>query len=103
VHTKSGSGTYVEPDAGMVIIHPLTYHTPPKFVMPDYSATAVKNSKIPDPRTTIFWNGKLLTDQDGKAQVKFFTADDNSIYTVTVTGVTQNGDYIYKRITINRK
>jgi TonB-dependent SusC/RagA subfamily outer membrane receptor len=85
------------------IIKPVTYNLPPKFVMPDYFLKQVKNSKAPDPRTTIYWNADVVTGADGIASVNFFTADDATTYTVTITGLTANGDFVYKRITLNRK
>lgn len=85
------------------IIRPLTYHTAPKFVMPDYAVKQVKNSKAPDPRITIYWKSNLLTGIDGKAYVEFYTADEASTYSVVVSGITANGEYVYKRISLNRK
>ncbi|HVX49804.1 MAG TPA: hypothetical protein VHB48_06590, partial [Chitinophagaceae bacterium] len=61
------------------------------------------NSKSPDPRTTIFWKSDIVTGLDGKASVNFFTADEPTTYTVTVTGLTANGEYIHKTVTMNRK
>lgn len=85
------------------IVQPVTYHVAPKFVMPDYDIKQVKNSKAPDPRTTLYWNGNLITGLDGKASADFFTGDDAAAYTVVVSGITANGEYISKRITLTRK
>ncbi|HRI21796.1 MAG TPA: TonB-dependent receptor plug domain-containing protein, partial [Panacibacter sp.] len=81
---------------------PLTYHVCPQFTMPDYSNKEIKNSNTPDPRSTIYWNGNLMTDLKGQASVNFYTADKATNYTVTVTGLTSKGDIIYKRIVISR-
>lgn len=81
---------------------PFTYHVNPQFPMPDYSIPEIKTSKSPDPRTTIYWNGNVFTDSSGHASVNFYTADNPSNYTVTVTGLSAKGDIIYKRILINR-
>jgi len=85
------------------IVQPITYHKAPIFAMPDYGDKTLKLSKTPDPRTTIYWNGNLLTGTDGTASVDFYTADDATTYTIIVSGITANGEYISKRITVNRK
>jgi uncharacterized protein YfaS (alpha-2-macroglobulin family) len=71
--------------------------------MPDYNNKEIKNSKNHDLRTTIYWNGDIFTDKDGKASVNFFTADAPATYIVIVRGITANGDKIYKTATINRR
>ncbi|HWB28675.1 MAG TPA: hypothetical protein VG738_24550 [Chitinophagaceae bacterium] len=85
------------------IISPVTYRATSAFKMPDYANADIRNSKSPDPRTTIYWNGNVITDAKGKASVDFYTADDSATYVVTISGLTANGEYIYKRITLNRK
>lgn len=89
--------------AASKIVQPVTYNTAPKFIMPDYLLRQVRNSKSPDPRTTIYWNGSVLTGTNGKASVDFFTADDATTYSVIVSGLTGNGEYICKRVILNRK
>jgi len=101
INTKSRRiDEYVGPSK---IVQPVTYHVAPKFIMPEYDLKQVKNSKAPDPRTTVYWNGNIITGVDGKASVDFFTADEPATYTVVVSGITANGEYINKRITLNRK
>ncbi|HYK47717.1 MAG TPA: hypothetical protein VEV83_21210, partial [Parafilimonas sp.] len=80
---------------------PVTYHVSPRFQMPDYSVKEVKNASNPDPRTTIFWNANIVTDANGEANINFYTADKAANYTITVTGLTENGQLVYKRITIS--
>jgi hypothetical protein len=78
------------------------FQTPMAFPMPDYTKKQVKNSKTPDVRTTIYWNGNIITDSTGKASLNFFTADPATTYLITVTGVTANGFKIFKTSTISR-
>jgi uncharacterized protein YfaS (alpha-2-macroglobulin family) len=75
----------------------------PKFEMPDYSNQEVRNSPAPDPRTTIYWNGDIVTDANGEADINFYTGDNVTNYTVTITGLTANGDLVYKRVAIGNK
>lgn len=84
------------------IFTPVTYHVTPQFFMPDYSNPNIKNSKLPDLRTTVYWNGNLTTNLKGKAFENFYTADNATNYTVVVTGLTTKGDIIYKRFLLSR-
>ena len=79
------------------------YLNPILFVGPDYDKPEVKNSANPDLRSTLYWDGDLLTDENGKASIDFFTSDAATTYSVIVRGVTVSGDIIYKKITIQRK
>jgi hypothetical protein len=82
---------------------PVTYHVCPKFEMPDYSNKEIKISSTPDPRTSIYWNGNVVTDLNGEADINFYTGDDLTNYVITVTGLTKNGDMVYKRVLIANK
>lgn len=79
------------------------FHVPESFEQRDYAVKEIRNTKIPDTRTLIYWNGDGLTDNNGKALVSFYTADPVTSYLVTVTGITANGMYFQKQITISRK
>jgi hypothetical protein len=102
IHSSSKATNYASTN-GLKIIYPQGFHVSAPFAMPDYTNKEIKNSKTPDLRTTIYWNGDVMTDKDGKVSVNFFTADPPSTYVVGVTGITANGDKIYKTITITRK
>jgi len=78
------------------------YLSPVLFVGPDYDKPEIKNSTDPDLRSTLYWNGDLLTDE-GKASISFFTSDAKTTYSVIIKGVTVNGDIIYKTTSIQRK
>ena len=56
-----------------------------------------------DNRSTIFWNGHFLTNNDGNALFSFYTSDVPATYTVTITGITQHGDVIYKTVNFKSK
>jgi hypothetical protein len=89
--------------SGLSSFYPRGFHTAQPFVMPDYNNKETRDSKIPDLRTTIYWNGDIITNKEGKASINFFTADRPGTYLITITGVSSNGDKIYKTITINRR
>jgi len=61
------------------------------FRSPDYSVPALRDSRIPDFRNTLYWNPDIRTDKQGKAAVEFYTSDETGNYTVLVEGFTPGG------------
>jgi TonB-dependent SusC/RagA subfamily outer membrane receptor len=103
VNTKTRYQQSLEMENGFTLINPVTYHVAPAFNMPNYADKPTKAANTPDTRNTIFWQGGIITDAYGKASVNFYTADAATRYVVTVTGLTQHGDRIYKRMVIEGK
>lgn len=79
------------------------FHVSEPFTQRDYAVKEIRNSKLPDTRTLIFWNGDGLTDDNGKATISFYTADAVANYQVTVTGITANGVRFEQTLTLSRK
>jgi len=102
IHTASKASNYALGN-GLKMVYPKGFYAPQPFDMPNYSKKEIKNSKSPDLRTTIYWNGDIITDKDGKSSVNFFTADIPAAYVVTVTGISANGERIFKTTTLSRK
>ncbi len=75
----------------------------PAFSEPDYGNMEIKSSAFPDLRSTIYWNGNLLTDSSGKAAVYFYTADSPATYMITYKGITSNGDIIAGKMKLERR
>ncbi|MCL1973575.1 MAG: hypothetical protein FWG54_02000, partial [Bacteroidetes bacterium] len=48
----------------------------------------------PDLRTTIHWQPVVQIDNQGQAFFSFYTADEQTSYTVTIEGVADNGTII---------
>lgn len=72
------------------------------FYTPRYATDEARQSSVEDNRTTIYWQPQLRTDDNGKAYVRFYTADRPSYYTVVIEGVTDKGvpchyEYLLKR------
>ena len=61
------------------------------FISPDYSSTALKKSRIPDFRNTLYWNPSVKPDQDGKTRVEFWSSDNKADYLINIQGITQEG------------
>jgi hypothetical protein len=61
-----------------------------EFYSPDYSEKKPEHIK-PDKRATIHWEPLIETDENGKATVSFYTADDPMEIEIIVEGMTQSG------------
>jgi hypothetical protein len=62
------------------------------FASPDYSTVAKEKSRIPDFRTTLYWNPSVKADKDGKAGVEFWTSDFISDFEVNIQGIAPDGN-----------
>jgi len=74
---------------------PLGYQLPVEFYSPKYDTQESINNSKPDLRTTIYWNPNVMTDENGKAALDFYTADDPSTYSVIIEGVSDDGRLIH--------
>jgi hypothetical protein len=88
---------------GIQYIFPVGYHKQQSFYMPPYDAYGVREASFMDNRATIYWNGEIVSDPQGKASFQFYTADQASSYTIRIKGVTAKGDFIDESVKINRK
>ena len=88
---------------GLTAIYAKGYSKETPYPNPNYDNKDVKKSTYPDLRSTVFWKANFLTDKNGNASLEFFTADEATIYTVTLTGVTNTGELIYNSTKISRK
>ncbi len=66
-------------------------HDGHKFTFPNYSIDALKESRLPDFRNTLYWNPDARTDGSGNTAVEFYTSDEAGEYTVIVEGFTSDG------------
>lgn len=80
------------------MILPLGYQNPVEFYSPKYDTPELKNSNIPDLRSTIYWKPNLKADKGGNSLVSFYTADPESTYSVVVEGFTNGKKLVYSRM-----
>jgi hypothetical protein len=73
-------------------VTPLGYQKPAEFYVPKYNVDSVRLSEKADLRTTIYWNPKLETDDNGNVHVSFYTADKANNYSVVMEGITIGGE-----------
>jgi hypothetical protein len=80
---------------GLAIIRPLGYYQPTQFYSPKYVTPEQIANPNPDLRTTIYWNPFLLATRFVPAGFSFFTADRPGSYTITVEGITAEGEPLF--------
>jgi hypothetical protein len=72
-------------------ISPKGFNKVREFYSPRYDRPG-EASKMPDLRTTVYWNPYLKTDAEGKAAFNFFNADGPGNYKVIVEGINAAGE-----------
>ena len=72
------------------------------FPVMNYDNKQIKASENLDNRSTIFWDGSVLTG-DKETVITFFTSDIPTTYKITINGITVHGDIIYKTLYFQSK
>ena len=95
IHTKRGkTDNKPVPSFNIKPATPLGYQLPIEFYSPKYDTQESINDSKPDLRTTIYWSPNVVTDDDGKVKLDFYTADDPATYSVIIEGVSDDGKLI---------
>lgn len=76
---------------------------PTLFPVINYDNKMITSAPNFDNRSTIFWNGSILTDAANNINFSFFTSDIPATYKVVITGITVHGDIVYKILTFQNK
>ncbi|MDN3585117.1 hypothetical protein QWY86_00445 [Pedobacter aquatilis] len=98
VTTRTGEGPFVRKSANMYKFKPqFSYGDNKTFYSPKYTSKN-KTDKKPDFRSTIFWLPNLVTDDNGKANFSFFSADKKGSYTIWIEGADMDGNFGFKAI-----
>ena len=97
IYTKKGEARKLPPSYNIKSLMPLGYQAPVEFYSPRYDSRENPVLSKPDFRTTIYWKPNVLTDDEGKAKLDFYTADDPSTYSVIIEGVSDAGRLIHYR------
>jgi len=96
IFTKNGSySKEIESQPShLKTIVPLGYQRPVAFYAPKYETQAQGINNKPDLRTTIHWQPVVQLDSRGGATFEFYSADEQTSYTVTIVGVADDGTII---------
>jgi hypothetical protein len=103
VITKTGDfSNFTLPDYAVRL--PYRVSDPVKtFSSPDYSDPQNKRSRLPDFRNTLYWNPAVVTDNEGKSRIEFWSSDFVTDYVVNIQGITQDGKPLSVRKKISVK
>ncbi len=66
-----------------------------EFYVPKHEDLTTEDWKVPDLRSTIYWNPNVETDSEGNAKVEFYNPDNIGDMLVIVEGITNNGQLGY--------
>jgi hypothetical protein len=96
IYTKRGENKQEYPPFHIKNFSPLGYQTPIEFYSPKYDTPEKRNAPTSDLRTTIHWQPVVQTDSEGVASFEFYTADEQTTYTVIIEGLANDGSIIRK-------
>jgi hypothetical protein len=74
-----------------------------EFYAPRYTNAKQQESRLPDARTLLYWNPSVRTNEQGKAQLDFYTSDMAGIYLIDVNGLSKDGNAGFQRILFDVK
>ena len=77
-----------------LVYRPAGYQIPVEFYAPKYETLEVRQSPIPDYRTTIFWKPDVVITDDGEASFEFYASDFPTTYSVVIEGLTTTGTIV---------
>ncbi|MBX2876998.1 MAG: carboxypeptidase-like regulatory domain-containing protein [Saprospiraceae bacterium] len=75
------------------------YYSAREFYVPKYNSTDAGLSRK-DRRSTLYWNPNIQTDENGKAEIRFFNTDIAKGFTIDLEGVSNQGEIGTLRIPI---
>ncbi|MCG8310129.1 MAG: hypothetical protein MI975_22215 [Cytophagales bacterium] len=76
------------------------YHAlqhPRQFYSPEYSMQINEFGRIPDFRTTLYWDADVKLNFNEKKTIEFYSSDDEGLYKIEVNGITNRGKPIYEQ------
>lgn len=104
ITTKSGDIPVVHREKfNLKTYQPLGYQVEKEFYTPAYDTPEKKRSRIPDLRTTVYWNPNVNTAENGETEMNFYAADASTTYSVVIEGMTPGGHIIHSVQKISRE
>jgi hypothetical protein len=74
-----------------------------EFYSPRYDIAEQQKSRVPDFRNLLHWSPQLITNQEGKQSLSFYSSDQTGMYKVVIQGLTKNGVAGSKTLTFEVK
>lgn len=78
-------------------------HKPAQFYKPKYPTFDSRLSSVSDFRSTITWEPLVRPTEAGVATIVFYTADRTSSYNVVIEGITDSGEPLHHKSTLEVK
>jgi hypothetical protein len=69
-----------------------------RFMAIEYPDETAYNSRKADYRNTLYWNPEIKTDENGEANISFYTSDEKGKFLITIEGVGERGEIGNKKI-----
>ncbi|GAA4790634.1 TonB-dependent receptor plug domain-containing protein [Olivibacter ginsenosidimutans] len=91
ITTRGGKGPFMRTTPGVVHFRPMPFSWPHEFYRPRYPHQVAENH-LQDLRSTIHWQPLVITDEQGKATLSFFTSDRAGTYTIWLEGIDDAGN-----------
>ena len=90
ITTRLGTGPFHGKIPGQYAYKPLVPVITKDFYSPKY-ALPQQETNIRDMRSTIYWNPEVMTDDNGKALISFYTSERSSNYLIILQGMDFRG------------
>ncbi len=93
IYTKDGGGVYSKTHyKGLAFLTVHGFSRVKEFYEPDYS-DASQDSFLYDYRNTLAWFPQLKTDENGKAEISFYTSDISNRFRLEANGLDASGNF----------
>jgi hypothetical protein len=89
--TRTGNFSNVDLPEGAVRLNYRVTDPAYSFVSPDFSKEDLKRNRIPDLRNTLYWNPSVVSGNDRKIRIEFWTSDFSTDYLIDIQGITPGG------------
>ncbi len=69
----------------------------------NYTDKISLESRKADYRNTLYWNPEIVTDENGEANISFYTSDEKGKFLITIEGIGENGETGSKQMVLEIK
>lgn len=101
ITTRSGNGAFYKSLPGTYLYKPTAPTTGKLFYSPRYTSKEMDHTLL-DYRSTLFWKPDIVTDEQGRAQLSFYTSDSKTGYLLIIQGTDMLGGVGVKRQVLGR-
>lgn len=101
ITTRSGNGAFYKSLPGTYLYKPTAPTTGKLFYSPRYTSKET-DLTILDYRSTLFWKPDIITNEQGQAQLSFYTSDSKTGYLMIIQGTDMFGGVGVKSLVLRR-